>query len=145
MGAPTPARHPLAPLSDPEFHTARDAVLAAHGAHPSALFFRAIELEEPRKADLAPFLVAEHAGTLTPETLRPARLARVQYDVISAREDGKGSLYRYTQSVVDLKTGEELNRETAPDGCHASFLPYVPAPRPAKYVHERDGKGNACA
>lgn len=126
MGAPTPARHPLAPLSDPEFRTARDAVLAAHGTHPSALFFRAIELEEPRKADLVPFLVAEHAGTLGPETPRPPRLARVQYDVVSARDDGKGSLYRYTQSVVDLAVREEVSREAAPDGCHASYLPYVP-------------------
>lgn len=125
MGAPSPARHPLAPLSDQEFRAARDAVLAAYGTHPSALFFRAIEVEEPRKADLVPFLVAENAGTLTSETPRPPRLARVQYDVISAREDGKGSLYRYTQSVVNLGTGEEVSRETAPDGCHAAYLPYV--------------------
>ena len=127
MGSPTPpGRHPLAPLSDPEFRSARDVVLAAHGAHPSALLFRTVQLEEPPKAELIPYLVAEHAGELSGATPRPPRRARVQYDVITAREDGSSSVYKYTQSVVDLKTGKELSREVAPDGCHSSFVSYVP-------------------
>lgn len=127
MGAPTPPdRHPLAPLSDPEFRSARDAVLAAYGTHPSALLFRTVQLEEPPKADLVPFLVAEHAGELTGTTPRPPRRARVQYDVIAAREDGNGSVYKYTQSVIDLKTGKEISRDVAPEGYHSSYVTYVP-------------------
>lgn len=128
MGAPAPPiRHPLAPLSDPEFRSARDAVLAAHATHPSALLFRTVQLEEPPKAELVPFLVAEHAGELSGTTPRPPRRARVQYDVVTARKDGAGSVYQYTQSVVDLGTREELSREVAPDGCHSAFIMYVPA------------------
>ena len=127
MGMPTPLdRHPLAPLSDAEFRSARDTVLAAHGHHPSALLFRSIQLEEPPKKELVPYLVAEHAGELSETTPRPPRLARVQYDVVTAREDGEGSLYQYTQSVVDLGARKELSKEVAPDNCHPAFVMYVP-------------------
>ena len=127
MGAPAPpVRHPLAPLSDAEFRCARDVVVAAHATHPSALLFRTVQLEEPPKKELVPFLVAEHAGEVSGKTSRPSRRARVQYDVVTAREDGRGSDYKYTQSVVDLATREELSREVAPDGCHSAFIMYVP-------------------
>lgn len=127
MGAPTPPdRHPLAPLSDVEFRAARDAVLAVHGTHPSALLFRTVQLEEPPKAELVPFLIAEHAGELTETTPRPPRRARVQYDVISARQDGNGSVYKYTQCVIDLETSKEVSRDVTPEGCHSSYVTYAP-------------------
>ncbi|GJC97599.1 amine oxidase [Colletotrichum higginsianum] len=75
------APHPLTALSRDEFKTARDIVTNLYGSD-SSLFYRAIFLQEPKKAELVPFLQAEHAGTITDETPRPPRLARLQYDVI---------------------------------------------------------------
>ncbi|KAL7800127.1 copper amine oxidase [Trichoderma ceciliae] len=100
MAVITAARpHPLAPLSDAEHIKARDAVAKLHGASES-IFFRAIHLQEPKKAELQPFLEAEHKGTLTEDTRRPAREATVEHDVIRADRA------EYINAVVNLDTGE---------------------------------------
>lgn len=93
--------HPLARLSGQEIDTARQVVVKACAGY--LLLFRDIFTEEPAKADLVPFLNAEHSSELTEQTPRPRRLARVQYDTIS--EDGS---HAYTESVVDLNTREEV-------------------------------------
>ncbi|KAF4983143.1 hypothetical protein FZEAL_1366 [Fusarium zealandicum] len=90
--------HPLAQLSQDEFHTARNAVLKFHGSGTS-LFFRSIHLDEPRREELTVFLAAEHDGTLSCATPRPARCAIVEYDVIADRVE-------FTQAVVDVTGGE---------------------------------------
>jgi primary-amine oxidase len=113
---PTPVRHPLAPLSEQEFCQARDIVLKHHGANPT-LFFRAIALEEPKKDQLVPFLVAEHGGHLTAETPRPHRTARVQYDIVNSAK----KQHQYTQSVVDLDDGRELSRVQSAPHCQPAF------------------------
>ncbi|EHK18968.1 uncharacterized protein TRIVIDRAFT_80736 [Trichoderma virens Gv29-8] len=94
-----PRPHPLAPLSEAEHIKARDAVAKLHGASES-IFFRAIHLQEPKKAELQPFLEAEHTGTLTEETKRPAREALVEHDVL--RPDRS----EYINAVVNLDTGK---------------------------------------
>ena len=96
----TPAPHPLDQLSGDEINRARDVVLHARR---SLLQFRAIFLEEPAKAELAPFLEAEHHGTQSSKTRRPARLARVHYDVIN-----NDRTHDYTESVVDVQSGKEV-------------------------------------
>ena len=70
-----------------------------------AIQFRSIALEEPPKKDLIQFLDLEHAGTLTPQTPRPARLAKVQYDVIKADKT-----YDYIESWVDVGAGIEVEK-----------------------------------
>lgn len=94
-----PRPHPLAPLSEAEHTKARDAVAKLHGASES-IFFRAIHVQEPKKAELQPFLEAEHTGTLTEETKRPPREAIVEHDVIRADRS------EYINAIVNLDTGE---------------------------------------
>lgn len=94
-------QHPLAQLISQEIDTARQVVTKARDGH--FILFRDIFVEEPAKAELVPFLTAEHSSRLTDETPRPPRLARCQYDTINHQ----GS-HAYTESVVDVNTCEEV-------------------------------------
>ncbi|KAG5928513.1 hypothetical protein E4U42_000496 [Claviceps africana] len=98
--------HPLAHLSADEFTKARDIIIKSHGSSQS-IYFRQIALEEPRKDSLIPFLEAEHAGAATIDTLRPARQARVQYDLI------KPDRHEFIRSVVDLASGKVISCDPA--------------------------------
>lgn len=117
LNNPNMAPHPLTALSRDEFKTARDIVTNLYGSD-STLFYRAIFLQEPKKAELVPFLQAEHAETITDETPRPPRLARLQYDVIRTSK-----LPEHTQSVVDLGSGKEVDRTVAGPHSHPGYLP----------------------
>ncbi|KIW79218.1 hypothetical protein Z517_05830 [Fonsecaea pedrosoi CBS 271.37] len=99
-------KHPLDQLSADEVNVARQAVLDARKA---AVLFRNIFTVEPAKAELVKFLAAEHAGTLTSETPRPPRQARVQYDVVF--EDRS---HEYMESVIDVASGKEVDHRRVP-------------------------------
>ncbi|ATY60894.1 copper methylamine oxidase precursor [Cordyceps militaris] len=110
----TATPHPLSALSADEVLRARDVILSLH---PGALVdFRVIYLLEPAKADVVPFLDAEHAGTLTADTPRPPRLAQLKYDVI-----GGDKATQYHESVVDLVTGKRTVNEAIDAKYHASL------------------------
>lgn len=96
--------HPLDQLSVAESDLARQAVLEARGAEIT-VNFRAIALEEPPKEELIRFLELEHAGSLTPQTVRPARLAKVQYDVVRGDRS-----HEYTESLIDVHLGKEISQ-----------------------------------
>ncbi|KJZ75220.1 hypothetical protein HIM_05414 [Hirsutella minnesotensis 3608] len=115
-GAPSaPSRpHPLAPLSEDECLKVRDALIKFHGPDES-LFFRSLYLKEPLKAELVPFLEAEHAGNLTPETSRPSRLALVEYDVV------KPEKHIHTRSDVNVETGQVVSHRPAEEFDNPSF------------------------
>ncbi|KAF7547660.1 hypothetical protein G7046_g8932 [Stylonectria norvegica] len=104
--------HPLAQLSRDENLRARDIVV---GLHPpdTSLFFRSIYLQEPKRAELVPFLAVEHAGNL-PKAERPARLASVHYDVITTHE------HVYTHAVINVQEGKVVSNTIA----EASAQPY---------------------
>jgi hypothetical protein len=102
--------HPLAQLRSPEIDVARQVVTKARSA--CLLLFRDIFTEEPKKAELVPFLNAEHSGQLSDETPRPPRLARVQYDTIG--EDGS---HAYTESVINIHTREEVVHRIVDKDC----------------------------
>ena len=104
--------HPLAQLSITEANVARDVILQSHDK--SVLDFRTISLEEPPKAQLQPFLDAEAAGTLTANSARPARLARVAYDVV--REN---KVFQFYESLVDLSTAKLVGQELIDPAHHA--------------------------
>ena len=53
--------HPLSPLTSAEITRASEFIKGLYPAHTS-LLFKAITLEEPEKAQLAPYLDAEHQG-----------------------------------------------------------------------------------
>ncbi|KAK5270272.1 hypothetical protein LTR99_005656 [Exophiala xenobiotica] len=106
-------RHPLDQLSGEEVQIARQAVLDARKA---AILFRNIYAVEPAKADLVKFLNAEHAGTLTTDTSRPPRQARVQYDVVY--EDRS---HEYMESVIDIASGKEIRLRKPEKGSQQSL------------------------
>ncbi len=96
-----PRPHPLLQLSAEETNLARQVILDARGSNV-AIKFRAIFLEEPLKKELSVFLDLEHAGKVTADTPRPARLARIQYDVVQSEKN-----VEYMESVVDIIKGKE--------------------------------------
>ncbi|KAF5027502.1 hypothetical protein F66182_397 [Fusarium sp. NRRL 66182] len=113
MASPPP--HPLAQLSRDEFITARNSVLNHHGPGTS-LFFRSISLQEPKKNDLVPFLIAEHDGGLSETTPRPARCAQVEYDMI-------GDSREYTRAIVDIAAEVVVCKAVLEQNAHPYFAP----------------------
>ncbi|KAI0155581.1 copper amine oxidase [Pestalotiopsis sp. NC0098] len=97
--------HPLKQLTVEETDAARDYTLKLHEG--AVLEFREIFLEEPPKADLVKYLDLEHSGQLSESSPQPARLAKVQYDVIG--EGNKVPVFH--ESVIDLRTGERTSHE----------------------------------
>ena len=97
--------HPLQPLTAEEITVARGVVINSY-EKSTVISFRAIQLQEPKKAELIPYLSAEHAGEVTFSTRRPPRLAKAQFYV----NTGKKS--QYVQSTIDLQTGKEVKRRT---------------------------------
>ncbi len=112
--ATTRRPHPLVPLSAEEINVARGVVAGCHD-RSTALVFRTIELQEPARADLVPFLAAEHFGTLAESTRRPPRLAKVQYNFKT------GQLSEYAESIVDIELGKEVRRRAFPHGTAPSI------------------------
>ncbi|EXJ93301.1 primary-amine oxidase [Capronia coronata CBS 617.96] len=106
-------KHPLDQLSGDEVEVARQAVLKVRKAH---LIFRNIYTVEPPKAELVEFLKAEHAGTVSADTPRPPRQARVQYDVVYDDQS-----HEYLESIVDLATGSEVNLKRVDTGVQQSL------------------------
>lgn len=107
--------HPLDHLSVAECDIARQVVLDARGSEVS-LYFRSIGLEEPPKNELIKYLETEHAQGVTAQTPRPARLAKVAYDIIKADRSRE-----YTESLVDVQTAKETSRRVV-DQVHQAGL-----------------------
>ncbi|KAH8660672.1 copper amine oxidase [Tricladium varicosporioides] len=107
--------HPLDQLSISESNSAREVILDARG-RSVGINFRSICLEEPPKKILSAFLEREHAGRLSPQTPRPSRVARVQYDVI--RGDKR---HEYMESLVDLGATKEVETRVV-DKMHQAAL-----------------------
>lgn len=99
-------KHPLEQLSVDEVNIARQVVIDARKAF--GILFRNIYAVEPAKAELIKFLKAEHNGTLSPDTPRPPRQARVQYDTVS--DDRSHELL---ESIVDIASGKEVELRRA--------------------------------
>jgi primary-amine oxidase len=114
-GAESPLPHPLDSLSVAECDSARQAILKARGSN-QAIRFRSIYLEEPPKKELSQFLDLEHTGRLTSRSRRPARLAKVQYDVV--RNDKK---HEYMESLVDVISVKEVQQRVV-DKMHQAAL-----------------------
>lgn len=105
MATPTLSHpHPLSNLSVAETNIAREVVLASLPG--TVVDFRTIALQEPIKSELIKYLDLEHAGQLSEESPRPARLARVHYDAIDGSKAPK-----YMESVIDVEKKERVHHE----------------------------------
>ncbi|KAI1077456.1 copper amine oxidase [Whalleya microplaca] len=107
--------HPLRPLTSDELVKARDIAIKEHGVDGAALWFRSASVDEPKKADLAKYLIAEHEGR-SPESPLP-RQVQLLYDVI---KDGK---FQLTETVVDVGAGLVKSTKTFPPHCQTSVAP----------------------
>jgi primary-amine oxidase len=113
------APHPLSSLSLDETHKARNVILKTE--KPGAVIhFRSIYLQEPPKKDLARFLELEHSGELKEDSVRPARLAQCQYDVV--QEDKR---FHSHESIVDLEFEKVVKTELVHESHHAMLTVYV--------------------
>lgn len=65
--------HPLAPLSENEIISAAATIKASWPAHTD-LHFKVVTLHEPPKAEVVPYLNAEHTGKPLPPVSRQAFL-----------------------------------------------------------------------
>jgi primary-amine oxidase len=114
-GSSNPFPHPLDPLSVIESDSVRDTILRTRG-QDSAIHFRSIFLEEPLKKELSQFLDLEAAGKITSQSPRPARIAKVQYDVIRSTK-----YHEYMESWIDVKLDTEV-RHRLIDNMHQAAL-----------------------
>lgn len=115
---PDPLPHPLDQLSTNEIDIVRDVVLQAR--LPASVVFRNIALEEPAKRDLLPYLVAERDRELKTEILRPPRLARVLYDIVTSEP-----AWEFCESIVNVDAGEEASFEPVEQQYHAPLSGFV--------------------
>lgn len=106
-------RHPLDQLTSDEVDIAREVVKKAR---QSLLLFRNVFAVEPPKAELIKFLAAEHAGTISEITPRPARQARVQYETI-----GQDKSHEYLESIIDLSSQTEVSKRSVEKGRQQAF------------------------
>ncbi|KAH8170126.1 copper amine oxidase, enzyme domain-containing protein [Sarocladium implicatum] len=91
-----PPPHPLQDLTESEILHARGVIIDLVGSS-EVIFFRSIQLCEPLKEDLLPFLQDEHDGSLSTDSKRPPRLALVEYDTVKPGE------VNYTKATVDVE------------------------------------------
>ncbi|KAH7122759.1 copper amine oxidase-like protein [Dendryphion nanum] len=100
------APHPLRTLDVDETRVARDVILSQHP--DTVVDFREIYLQEPNKEHMKKFLAAEHSATpgKSPNSKRPPRLAKCQYDVI-----GSDKIPEYHESVVDVEQKTRVKHE----------------------------------
>ena len=65
------ASHPLSPLSAAEIQRSSNLIKSLH-PFTTDLHFKVVTLEEPKKAQVLPYLEAEHRGQKTPAIDRKA-------------------------------------------------------------------------
>ncbi|KAF2088583.1 hypothetical protein K490DRAFT_64632 [Saccharata proteae CBS 121410] len=85
--------HPLAPLTADEI-TAAATIIKAVWPENTNLHYKVITLEEPPKAQVLPYLDAEHSGSPLP---RISRKAFINYYIRNTN--------KYHEAIVDLSTG----------------------------------------
>jgi len=108
--------HPFKILGVEEIRIARDVVLSLH---PDVVVdFREIYLQEPNKELMKQYLALEHATQpgQSPQSKRPPRLAKCQYDTI-----GSDKVPEYHESVIDVETRKRVKHEVVGKEHHASL------------------------
>lgn len=111
------APHPFKTLSLEETRITRDVVLS-HYPKAVVIDFREIFLQEPSKALMKAYLELEHAGQpgQSPQSKRPPRLAKCQYDVV-----GADKIPEYHEAVVNVETRKRIKHEVVGKEFHAAL------------------------
>jgi primary-amine oxidase len=87
VGKKTTPQHPLGPLTANEISESSRLIKSLWPSSTN-IQFKVITLQEPSKADLTPFLAAEHAGQQTPS------IARKSFVVYYIRNTVSGCIIR---------------------------------------------------
>lgn len=146
--APSHPQHPLGPITAAEI-TASAGFIKALWPSDTNLHFKTITLQEPDKADLVPFLVAEHAGLQPPSVERRAfvgyyirnteklheavvNLTReeIEYNVrlgpnIHSSADGEEILFVEKIALADEGVKTELAKLKLPEGTVVICDPWI--------------------
>lgn len=109
---PSNMAHPLRNLSVQETQQAKDILLNEHSGE--LVIVREIWLSEPPKQILKKYLELEHSGSLTDSSLRPARCAAAQYDVV-----GSDKIPYFHEAVVDIEKKTFVKHEIISKEQHA--------------------------
>ncbi|KAF1957379.1 copper amine oxidase-like protein [Byssothecium circinans] len=108
--------HPFKTINLEETRIARDVVLSRH---PDVVVdFREIYLQEPEKELMKQYLALEHSSQpgQSPQSKRPPRLAKCQYDVT-----GSDKVPEYHESIIDIEGGKRVKHEVVGKEFHASL------------------------
>ncbi|KAI2632876.1 copper amine oxidase 1 [Xylaria nigripes] len=107
--------HPLRPLTEQELICARNVVVEEASGDGIVLFFRSIQLYEPKRDELVQFLAAEHAGKV-PAAI-PKREITVLFDSV------KGGVVQLTEMLVDVDARKVTRHKTFPPYCQTNYTP----------------------
>ncbi|KAK7915132.1 hypothetical protein PG985_012835 [Apiospora marii] len=110
--------HPLQRLNDEEILKAKNILAKSHESGES-LLFRFTYLEEPKREDLVKYLAAEHQAGNTDTLPNLPRTVKFVYDVI--KSPGEHIL---ADAVVDIDSGEVVNKQTHPTESQAGYAPF---------------------
>ncbi|KAL5392802.1 hypothetical protein DPSP01_000501 [Paraphaeosphaeria sporulosa] len=102
------AAHPLAPLSEKELTSAAAIIRASWPAHTD-VHFKVVTLQEPPKAEVVPYLEAEHSGTQLPPV---SRRAFINYYIRNTN--------KFHEAIVDLQSGRVLHNVQLGPFVHAN-------------------------
>jgi primary-amine oxidase len=129
------APHPFDPLTMEELLVARQTILDEN--QDNLIDFREIYLREPAKELMKQFLELEHTGKLNYDTLRPPRLAKVQYDVI-----GPNKKFEFHEASVDVHKKTIETHEVIDDAYHANLTMFVRNIHTSLWLIEVDSSSN---
>lgn len=113
-GKTTSLQHPLGPLTAAEISESARLIKSLWPTNTN-LQFKTITLQEPSKAELAPFLVASHAGRPTPNIERRSFVVYYIRNTVSTfTEPALCTRTKYRAYVADKRTGQSPRSYSQP-------------------------------
>lgn len=95
--------HPLSPLSASEINRSSQLIRALYPSQIN-LHFKAVTLDEPKKAQLIPYLDAEHDGRAVPSLDRKAFLCYYIRNTVSTSMQSESG-----ECTINATTADEVN------------------------------------
>ena len=105
-GKGAPVQHPLGPLTHAEISESTGLIKALWPTNTN-IQFKTITLHEPSKAELTPFLVAEHSGQARPVVERKSFVVYYIRNTVSSKStDSNFEITQIDKAIANLKTGQ---------------------------------------